>query len=207
MPFYLIDSERGICVQISCEVSNNNKRVLFDNFLANCSLDGIKKRILIILSDERIDNRIFQSGNSLVLDDNMEILSFGSLCDSISILNTQEIKTICSHFNSKLCKRIFPDLKPLKSAIAKCCTITLAVSVMLIIAVWFKFSDYVISQNTPASSVLTSYIFPYEQAGVYESYDDISPIYKTELETINSFSILSFIRPNDSADTIIENQS
>jgi len=70
-----------------------------------------------------------------------------------------------------------------------------------------KLSGYSISQNAPASSVLTSYIFPYNQAGVYESYDDASPIYKTEIETVHAFSILSFIRPKDSADTIVENQS
>ena len=58
--------------------------------------------------------------------------------------------------------------------------------------------------NTPCANVYFSKVLPYNAAGFYESFEDVSPIEKAEVETEKAFSILSFVRNFGDTNSVIE---
>ena len=80
--------------------------------------------------------------------------------------------------------------------------ISAAIGVAILVILLVRFNH----QYMRKASVYASNIYPYTQAGGYNSYEELPTLYKHEIETNEAFAILSFIRNSGEKVSSVEQQ-
>lgn len=197
----LTDRKGRLAVQVTSDNSREKIQSTIDTFIAHSLYQYFDKLYILLLTDKKKQKKPFQTSSLFSFDSEQHIIDFRDLVKKLRTLDTATLKKIALYLDEEL-KDVSAAPVHKRRFLPIPVVVTLIV-LMVIVAVWI----YSYWRNTPAAQVYFSQIMPYTEAGYVASYDNASPIYRTEIETSKAFSILSFVRSSSDTDSRIENLS
>lgn len=208
----LYDSKRKIAVQVTARNDRNKINETIDMFI-NKKLYKEYERLLIVFSKDKPNiTKPFDTKGFFHFNPKSDILDKKDLINHIKTLDTQKIKAVSDYIESEVDERYSTGVKPHGKSKVKsvrkfwpAAAAGIAAAILIIVlAVMIPFTRR--DNGTEIDgTVYLSYLKPYTMAGFYETYDDVPPVEKTELQTDKAFSILSFVRNMGEKSSMIEN--
>lgn len=193
----LTDQTNRFAVQVTSDNSRGKIQSTIDRFIAHELYRDYDQLFIFLLKDQKDYQRPFETGGYFSFSVDQHINDICGLVQKISTLDTAALEKINAYLHRELCGVLRNRKRRLLLPAAICLTL----AVLLIFTVGASF------RNRPASKVYLARLQPYTKTGCYESYEDVSPAYQTEIEVPKAFSILSFVRCNSASASRIEEVS
>lgn len=195
----LTDEKGRLTVQVTSDSSRKKIQSTIDTFIAHSLYQDFDQLYILLLTDKKSQKMPFETGGLFSFDSKQHIIDFRDLAKKLRTLDTGTLEKITLYLDDELKDIPTVPVHKRQFLFISVALVTLTAIVVVSINSFFR--------GTPIGRVYLSRIMPYTEAGYIESYDDVSPVYRTEIETSNAFSILSFVRSDSSSDSRIEDLS
>ena len=195
----LTDRKGRLAVQVTSDSSRKKIQSTIDTFIAHELYRDFDQLYILLLTNRKSQKMPFETGGLFSFDSRQHIMDFRDLTKQLRTLDTETLEEITFYLDDAL-----KDVPAGPVHKRQFLFIAAALAVLAAIAAVGIISFF---RGPPIARVYLSQILPYTQAGYIESYDNVSPVYRAEIETENAFSILSFVRSDSSSDSRIEKLS
>lgn len=208
----LYDSKHKTAVQVTADNTRDKVNKTIDMFIHKKLYKEYDRLLVVFSKDKPNFTKPFDTKGFFHFNPEADILDMKDLLKRTRALDTQKIKAVSDYIESEVDKRYSIDGKPSGESKEKsgrkfrriASAGAAAAILIFVLAVMIPFTGQDSGTET-TGTVYLSYIKPYTLAGYYESYDDVPPVERTELQTAKAFSILSFVRNMGEKSSMIEN--
>ena len=199
----LVDQQNRIAVQVTSTGSREKIQNTVDQFIRHELYKDYDYLWMLFLGDIPKLKKPIDTKGLLVFDESSNLLNIDSLTWEIRKLNTAKLKEIEAYLKEELDDRYFTKGGHDSKKSRRIWIVTAGVIALVSLAAFLFVVDG-LHTNTPRANVYFSRVLPYSEAGYYASYDEISPIVRSEEQAEKAFSILSFVRNFGQKYSVIE---
>lgn len=199
----LIDRKGRISVQVTYQNSRKKIQGTIKKFINHKRYREFDQLYIMLLTDKENYEKPFETNGLFPFDSKQHIMDFSDLVEKLRTLDIKTVEKVSLYLDDAL--KDAPIGHGHKRRVLSI-ALALAVAVLAVAAIAFVINT-LFSPNTPTATVYLSRIMSYTKVGYLESYDDVSPVFQTEIDTDYAFSILSFVRSDESSGSRIEEVS
>lgn len=198
----LADSENRIAVQVTATASQEKVQSTIKKFLKYELYADYDRLCVLFLGDMPKCEKPVETEGRFAFDKQSDLLDMKDLIQEIKKRSTQELGKLDAYLKEEMNLQLAGREEEGKSGrkpgpVIAGCLVPAALGIICFIAVRLY-------TNKPYASVYFSKVLPYSEAGYYESFEDVSAIVRTDMETFQAFSILSFARNYGNRNSVIE---
>lgn len=198
----LTDRKGRLAVQVTSDGSRKKIQSTIDTFIDHELYRDFDQLYILLLTNRKSQKMPFETGSLFSFDSRQHIMDFRDLTKKLRTLDTETLEKITLYLDDAL-----KDAPAGPVHKRRFLFITVALAALAALAAVAAVGISSFFRGPPIARVYLSQILPYTAAGYIESYDNVSPVYRAEIETENAFSILSFVRSDSSSDSRIEKLS
>lgn len=195
----LTDRKGRRAVQVTSDSSRKKIQSTIDTFIAHELYRDFDQLYILLLTNRKSQKMPFETRGLFSFDSRQHIMDFRDLAQKLRTLDTGMLEKIALYLDDVLKDAPAGPVHKRRFLFIAAALAVLAAIAAVGISHFFR--------GPPIARVYLSQILPYTEAGYIEAYDNVSPVYRAEIETENAFSILSFVRSDSSSDSRIEKLS
>lgn len=199
----LVDPGNRIAIQVTATGSREKVQDTIKKFRKHELFAEYDRLCMLFLGDIPKYEKPIDTEGLFEFDKKNDLWDMQSLIREIKKLSTEELGKLDAYLKEELNDRLCQPGKDDKKKGTKAAVIT--AGCLLLAAAFFMAAA--LRAEKPRANVYFSKVLPYSEAGYYESFEDISAIVRTDVETVKAFSILSFVRNFGERNSVIEEVS
>lgn len=191
----LFDEKNRIAVQVTYNNDSRKLQETIDKYI-KCELYAdYKCLIFLLLQNKKSYEKKFDTKGLFCFDKKRDIMDINDLTAKIKTLDTEILMKIDNYFAV--------EIDGYRQSDKKKKIIPIIVAAVMIMS---SLIGYNILRHSRIANVYASNIYPYNNAGIYISCEDLPTLYKTEIETDKAFAIMSNIRNFGEKTSSVEQQ-